>query len=205
ERIKHRSDIDRAVAQMLLDSGVSAARPEISEWHVSKEKMRLFALVAFLPSLLFAFAAIALSSLSRALVALAAPAAALAVVAPGLFIASTAVDEATLMAIAAALCCVAAMSMWPARYRDLRQSVSPFAATSIAAVLMFAFAAPASNWRSPLIAAMLALASGSLFAAVLPASLMILVTDARRRISAQARAAQRPAKWERLDEPPHLA
>jgi ABC-type multidrug transport system ATPase subunit len=111
QALAKRLEIDRGVGLFPWPAGVIAERPQLAAWNLSMAKVRLAAVAAFLPLLLFTAAAIALASLARAFVALAPAAVAVAFVAPVLAAASARLDEMTLLATGAAVCCVAALAV----------------------------------------------------------------------------------------------
>jgi hypothetical protein len=67
----NRKNADRTLSLMSLPAGVVLDRPPLGAVTFSIEKLRLFRLAALLPSMMFALAAVVLSSLRRALIALA--------------------------------------------------------------------------------------------------------------------------------------
>ncbi|HEX3068077.1 MAG TPA: ATP-binding cassette domain-containing protein, partial [Thermoanaerobaculia bacterium] len=207
--ITKRLGIDRTVALFPMPAGVIAERPQLAAWTFSIAKFRLAAVAAFLPLLLFTAAAIALGSLSRALIALASAAVSLAFVAPVLAAAAARLDETALLATGAALCCVVALAVTAllrsgrstsGSYRFVRSSLRPFIVATIASgafLLIDASARPAIGdvWRAPLFAAATVLIAGIPAALILPASLDILLRDAARRRGAAARAIAHPIMW----------
>ena len=207
--IAKRLEIDRMVSVAPLPAGVIAERPQLATWSFSIAKFRLAAVAAFLPLLLFTAAAIALGSLARALVALAPAAVSIAFVAPVLAAVSARLDEMTLLATGAAVCCVAALAVaallriaGPAggAYRLVRSHARPAAVATIAAgafLIIAASARPAIGdaWRAPLLAAAAVLITGFPAALILPSALDILLRDVERRRSAGARAIAHPMVW----------
>ncbi len=207
--ISKRLDIDRMVALFPMPPGVIAERPQLAAWSFSIAKFRLAAVAAFLPLLLFTAAAIALGTLTRALIALAPAAVSLAFVAPVLAAAAARLDEMALLATGAALCCVVALAVTAllesrgstnGTYRLVRSHARPFIIAAIAAgtlLLIAASARPAIGdaWRAPLLAAATVLITGIPAALILPASLDILLRDVARRRSAAARAVAHPTVW----------
>ncbi|HEV2718631.1 MAG TPA: hypothetical protein VG323_01330, partial [Thermoanaerobaculia bacterium] len=161
--VAKRNDVDRVVSMAALPSGVTLERPPITSWTFSMAKLRLAALAAFLPILLFTAAAIVLSSMRRAAIALAPAAAGLAFVAPALTIADAPLDELTLLAAGGALCAVVALAVSAMReanaYRALRRNAAVTIVAVIAAVTML-IVAGREPWRAPLLAAAAALLGG---------------------------------------------
>ncbi len=204
-----RLDIDRMVALFPMPAGVIAERPQLAAWSFSVAKFRLAAVAAFLPLLLFTAAAIALGTLSRALVALAPAAVSLAFVAPVLAAAASRLDEMALLATGAALCCVVALAVTAllesrsstnGTYRLVRSQARPTIIAAIAAAALLLIAASArpaigDAWRAPLLAAATVLITGIPAALILPASLDILLRDVARRRGAAARAVAHPIVW----------
>jgi len=207
--ITKRQDIDRIVSLFPMPAGVIAERPQLAAWTFSIAKFRLVAVAAFLPLLLFTAAAIALGSLTRALVALAPAAVSLAFVAPVLAAAASRLDEMALLATGAALCCVVALAVMAllesrgstnGTYRLVRSHAGPAIIATIAAgalLLIAASARPAIGdaWRAPLLAAATVLITGIPAALILPASLDILLRDVARRRGTAARAIAHPVMW----------
>ena len=213
-----REEIDRIVSQAPLPAGVIAERPQLGAWNFSAAKLRLAAVAAFLPLLLFTAAAIVLGSLPRAVVALAPATVAIAFVAPVLAAAGARLDETTLLATGAALCGVTALAAVTllriggaaAAYRVLRgEFATVVTATGTGAALLgiAATAHPAIGdaWRAPLLAALAVVVAGVPTALALPAAVDALLRDARRRRGAAARAVARPAAWVGDGVVPHLS
>jgi ABC-type multidrug transport system ATPase subunit/multidrug efflux pump subunit AcrB len=105
ELLEKRKEIDRVVAATVLPAGTVVDRPSLESWTFSRAKLRLAGLAAFLPLLLFATAAVILSSLRQALVAMTPAVFGLAFAAPLLRLVSAEVDEITLVVLAAVMCC----------------------------------------------------------------------------------------------------
>ena len=209
QKLGKRDEIDRVLSLAQLPAGVALERPSLTDWSFSVAKLRLLALAAFLPLLLIGAAAIALDSFASALAAVSASVAGVACAAPALLLTSSNVDELTLLAIAAAVCCTCANAVvvlirsraqTNASYRTLRRFAVPSlaAAGAMLLVLLAAASAPAASrdgWRAPLIAVL------SVFIAGMPASLIVapaigvMTRDVRRRRTTAARAASRPAEW----------
>jgi ABC-type multidrug transport system ATPase subunit len=210
QALAKRKDVDRTVGLTLLPAGVVAVRPSLDSWKFSAAKLRLVALSAFLPILLFTAAAMTLGSLGRALIALTPAALALAFVAPALTIATARLDELTLLAVGAALCCVVAATTAMflrfvdrgagRAYRALRGHGRAAIVATIGGALLLGIAASArpaigDAWRAPLLAAATIVATGVPAATLLPAAIEILLRDLRRRRGAAARAVAHPALW----------
>jgi ABC-type multidrug transport system ATPase subunit len=207
--ISKRLDIDRMVALFPMPAGVIAERPQLAAWSFSIAKFRLAAVAAFLPLLLFTAAAIALGTLSRALIALAPAAVSLAFVAPVLAAAEARLDEMALLATGAALCCVVALAVTAllrsrsttnGTYRFVRGHARPMIIATIASgalLLIAASARPAIGdaWRAPLFAAATVLITGMPAALILPASLDILLRDFARHRGAAARSIAHAMVW----------
>jgi ABC-2 type transport system ATP-binding protein len=214
-----RLDIDRMVSLFPMPAGVIAERPQLAAWSFSIAKFRLVAVAAFLPLLLFTAAAIALGTLTRALIALAPAAVSLAFVAPVLAAAAARLDEMALLATGAALCCVVALAVTAllrskgstnGTYRLVRGHARPDIIAAIAAgafLLIAASARPAIGdaWRAPLLAAATVLITGIPAALILPASLDILLRDVARRRGTAARAIAHPIMWTDSSAPPQIS
>jgi len=215
--VDHREKIDRVLAQLSLPPDVSIARPSLSKWAMSREKLRAMTLAALLPILLFAVAAIALGSTRAAFVSLAPAGAGIALTAALMLITSAAIDESTILGISAAACCITAIATIALRarsnvsaYRMLRGASVPAVVAAIAAVLMLV---PASmleasrrgGWSQPLVAAATMLACGSALAPLLSAAIGIVARDLRRRSSSEAKSTRRPAIWSEPDAPTTLS
>ncbi|HKO00887.1 MAG TPA: efflux RND transporter permease subunit, partial [Thermoanaerobaculia bacterium] len=215
--VDHREKLDRVLAQFVLPPDVSIARPPLSKWSMSREKLRAMTLAALLPILLFAIAAIALGSTRAAFVSLAPAGAGIALTAALMLITSAAIDESTIFAISAAACCITATATIALRarsnvsaYRMLRGASVPAVVGSIAALLILV---PASmldasrrgGWSQPLVAAATMLACGSALAPLLSAAIGIVARDLRRRSSREAQATRRPAIWTAPDAPTTLS
>ena len=199
QRQAARVKADRTLSLMALPAGVVLERPSLSQWDFSAERLRLFGLAALLPSMLFALAAIALSSLRRAVVALTPAVLAVACTSPALMMAYAPLDEVVLLAIGAAAAVVTALSTAAmlrttttgAVYRALRQSLRPGVMAALAGALMLAIAGASGGelggvWQAPLIAACVMFATGAVIAPLLPAAIEIL---SRRRPRSVAPAA----------------
>jgi ABC-2 type transport system ATP-binding protein len=184
ERKNRRANVDRTLSLMHFPAGIVFERPPLGAWDVSREKLRLFGLAALLPSMLFALAAIVLSSLRRALLALAPALVGVACVSPALLLAFASMDEVVLLVAGAAVCCVTALSTVAllhftgvaAMYRLLRRAFVPCAIGAVAGAAMLFIASTAGRglgeaWRAPLLAAAVVLAAG-ITAIVLPAALV---------------------------------
>jgi ABC-2 type transport system ATP-binding protein len=194
ETIAKRNSVDRALAVFQLPAGVIAERPPLATWAFSAAKLRLAAVAAFLPLLMFTAAAIALSSLARAAAALVPGAVALALVAPVLAAASAQLDEMTLLAAGAALCAVTAMAVVAllriegsaARtYRFIRAHAAGALTATAAGGALLAIAAVApvdigDAWRAPLLAAAAIVIAGMPAALFLPAASALLVRETVR-------------------------
>jgi len=184
EILAKRKDVDRIVSMTALPSGVTLERPSIASWTFSMAKLRLAALAAFLPLLLFTAAAIVLSSLRGAAIALAPAAAGLALVAPALTIAGAQLDELTLLAAGGALCAVVARAVAAMReqnaYRALRRNAAATMVSVIATATMLIVAAR-DPWRAPLLAAAAALLGGVPAAIILPGAIAAVARDLRAR------------------------
>ncbi len=215
-----REAVDRSVSLASLPAGVFIERPQLGTLTFSAAKLRLAAVAAFLPLLIFTAAAIALSSLARAAVAMAPAVVAVAFVAPVLSVAAARLDEMTLLATGAAVCCIAALAVTTllriggdsvARtYREVRRHAHPMVIATIAGGVMIVVAATAhpaigDTWRSPLLAAASVVVTGMPAALILPSAIEALLRDARRRRGAVARASSRPAAWSEAGLIPHLA
>jgi ABC-type multidrug transport system ATPase subunit len=219
QAIAGRMDVDRAVALFPLPAGVIAERPPLAAWSFSVARMRLAALAAFLPLLIFTAATIALSSLARAAAALAPGAVAVALVAPLLAAASAQLDEMTLLATGAALCCVTAMAVVTLlriggsvvrTYRFVRGHAGAIAIATLAGGTLLVVAATCRSaigdaWRAPLLAAAAVIVAGMPAALFLPSAIDLLLRDVARRRGAGARAAAHPAEWREERLVPHLS
>jgi ABC-type multidrug transport system ATPase subunit len=217
--ITKRSEIDRAVSLYPLPAGVIVERPQLASWSFSIAKLRLVSVAAFLPLLLFTGSAIVLGSLARAAAALAPGVVSIAFVAPILAATQTRLDEMTLLAAGAALCCVAALTVAAllriggragGAYRFVRNFARPAFVATIAAGAFLVIAASArlaigDAWRAPLLAASAVLISGIPVAVILPATLDILLRDLRRRRSSGARALAQPMVWTDSKSPLQLS
>ena len=179
---------DRTLSLMTLPPGVVLERPPLARWTFSGEKLRLLGLAALLPSMMFALAAIVLSSLRRALVALAPPVVAIACTSPLLLAAGAPMDELVLLAIGASLCCVSALSTTAtlhftriaATYRAMRRSFVGCTIAAAAGAVMTGVAATGGGelgetWRAPLLAACVVFAAGGATALLLPAAIESLL------------------------------
>jgi ABC-2 type transport system ATP-binding protein len=209
EKINRRESIDRTVSLVPLDSGVTIERPSIAKWSVSAQKLRLFALIAFLPALLIAAAAMVLSSMPKAIGAVSICAGAVAFVAPILMLVSEVVNEWTLLAIGCAISCGSAMAVTmmvsasgeiASTYRTARRFMRPVIVAAIAGCAMLAVtagAAPAirDGWRAPLLAAAIVSLVSMISAAVVAPAIVIITRDVRLRRGAAARATRNPAAW----------
>jgi ABC-type multidrug transport system ATPase subunit/multidrug efflux pump subunit AcrB len=216
-RFDHREKIDRFIEELPMPADVSIARPSLSKWNMSREKLRAIGLAALLPMLLFVVAAIALSSTRAALMSLAPAGAGVALTGALMMTTSAAIDEPTILAMSGAACCVTALAIVALRahtnvsaYRMLRGASVPAVAGAIAALLMLAPAAfiEASlrgGWRQPLLAAATMLACGSALAPLLSAAIEIVTRDLRRRTSSAAKELRRPAAWTSTTEPATLS
>jgi ABC-type multidrug transport system ATPase subunit len=132
-----------------------------------------------------------------------------AFVAPILAAAQARLDEMTLLAAGAAVCCITALTVAAllriagrtgGAYRLVRNHARFALAATIAAgalLLIAASARPAIGdaWRAPLLAASAILISGIPVALILPAALDILLRDVQRRRSSGARALAQPMAW----------
>jgi ABC-2 type transport system ATP-binding protein len=215
QALEQRIKIDRSFASIALPPGTLLERPSLSKWTFSKEKLRLLGLAAFLPLLLLAAACVVLNSAQRALIAAAPAALAIALAAPMLLMTESEVDEITLLAIAAAVCCVLpvivdlvirAGSSTAATYRAVRISAFPLIACALAAAALLAvpaFTAEAlrSGWRAPLVACAAVLFVALASTAVLPAAILIALREAKRRGGSVAQATRHPEEWVRGDSP----
>ena len=220
QALAKRSAIDRTIGLAAFPAGVVAERPSLVSWKFSAAKLRLVTLAAFLPVLLLTAAAMALGSLSSALLALTPAAMALAVIAPALTAASARLDETTLLAAGAALCCVvAAATVTLLRftghttgrvYRVLHDHVRVALISAFAGALMLGVAASARPaigdlWRAPLLASSAVILAGMPAAVLLPASIDVLLRYFRRRRGSVARAIAHPAVWADETVQPHLS
>ncbi|MEK6375252.1 MAG: efflux RND transporter permease subunit [Acidobacteriota bacterium] len=220
QAIAKRLEIDRTISLVALPAEVIAERPQLAAWSFSLAKLRLAAVAAFLPLLIFTAAAIALASLARAAVALTPAAVSIAFVAPVLAAASARLDEMTLLATGAAVCCVAALAVVMLlriggasagrTYRAIRLHAWPLVVAAIAGGALIAIAASArpaigDAWRAPLLAAGAVVITGIPAALVLPGTIDVLLRDAAGRRGAVARASARPAVWSHSDAAPHLS
>jgi ABC-type multidrug transport system ATPase subunit len=217
--IAKRLDVDRMISLYPLPAGVIAERPQLAAWSFSIAKLRLASVAAFLPLLLFTAAAIVLGSLARAAVALTPGAVSIAFVAPILAAAQARLDEMTLLATGASVCCIVALTVAAllriggrtgGAYRLVRNHVHFALAATIAAgalLLIAASARPAIGdaWRAPLLAASAVLISGIPVALILPAALDILLRDVQRRRSSGARALAQPMMWTDSKSPLQLS
>src|SRR5258708_493681 len=212
-----RMKIDRTLSLMSLSPGVVLRRPALGAWDFSAEKLRLFGLAAPLPSLLGALAATALSSLSRAPIALAPAGLAVACASPALIVAGAPMDEVVLLAIGAAVCCITALATIgmlhfarvAATYRTMRAMFLPCAIASLAGAAMTAMAGTgggglAETWQAPLLASCVVFGIGGC-ALLLPAAIAnltrgdgVLPWDARKdgRLEAASPAGWKPALLE---------
>jgi ABC-2 type transport system ATP-binding protein len=216
--IAKRNDIDRTVSLAPLPAGVAVDRPQTAPWRVSVPELRLEAVAAFLPLLLFALAAIVTGSFTRTFETLAPAAVALAFVAPILAAASASLDEMTLLATGAALCGVTAFSAAVVlrtdgsvarTLRTVRPLGRPVAAATLGSAALLFLAAGARSamgdgWRAPLLAA------GTVFAVGIPTSLMLpsavallLRHVSRRRVTLAGIAS--PAEWSDPAASPQLS
>ena len=220
QKIAKRMEIDRTVTLTQLPAGVIVERPQLASWNFSAAKLRLAAVAAFLPLLIFTAAAIAAGSLARAFVAMTPAAAAVSFVAPVLAAASARLDEMTLLASGTAVCCVAALAVVTllrigggsaARtYRTVRRHARPMVVASLAGGAFIAVAASArpaigDAWRAPLLAAAAIVISGTPMALILPGAIDTLLRDTRRRRGSAARAVARPAVWSDPGTGPQLS
>jgi ABC-type multidrug transport system ATPase subunit len=183
QKLASRREMDRMLSTMPLPPGVVLERPALDSWRFTAEKGRLFGLIALLPALLFALAAIVLSSLRRAGIALFPALVAVACIAPLLLLVDARLDEGTLFAAACAVCAVTAVSTLAlARfggagrtYRTLRALLVPSLGASLAAGVMLMIASTAATqlgdvWRAPLLAAGIVFLAGGAGAMLLPAA-----------------------------------
>jgi ABC-2 type transport system ATP-binding protein len=220
QAIAKREEVDRSISLAVLPPGVIVERPELGSWNFSASKMRLAAVAAFLPLLLITAAAIALSSLVRAAVAMAPAAIGVAFVAPVLAAVPARLDEITLLAAGAAVCCTAAFTVVTLlriggggtgrTYRVLRREARPAVIAAIAGgtlLLVAATAHPAIGdaWRAPLLAAATVVIIGIPAGLILPGAIDALLRDARRRRGKAARAMARPGVWSDTAAVPHIA
>jgi ABC-2 type transport system ATP-binding protein len=197
EALKKRLDVDRTISTTLLPPGVAVDRPTLENLTVSREKLRLLGVAALLPLLLFTTAAIVLSSLGRALLALAPAVTGIAVVAPVLAAAGAEVDELTLLATGGAICGVVALAVStildsrgvPGAYRTARRDTLNAIGAAVAGVALLAIAASARSsmgegWRAPLIAAAAVIAAGVPAAVLLPTAIISLIAHRGAGVSA---------------------
>jgi ABC-2 type transport system ATP-binding protein len=215
--IEKRKEIDRTVASMPLPPGIAVIRPSLSDWAFSLQKLRLLALATFLPVLLFAASAIALSSFRGAAAVVATTVVGVAAAAPALMLASASVDELTLLAMGASICCIAAIAVvtllrardetGPA-YRSQRRFTNPTLAALLAVVALLAIPASAANagtdgWRAPMLAALAVFVAGVPAAILVAPAIGFETRELHRRRTPVARAASHPPQW--LEGPPLLA
>jgi ABC-type multidrug transport system ATPase subunit/multidrug efflux pump subunit AcrB len=202
----NRKNADRTLSLMSVPAGVVLDRPALGAVTFSIEKLRLFGLAALLPSMMFALAAVVLSSLRRALIALAPALVGIACTSPALLAADAPMDELVLLATAAAACCVTAAATIAlvrfrsvaATYRELRRALSVVAVAAIAGGVMLGVAATASAglgeaWRAPLLAACAVLITGGAPSMLLPSA---IESVARRRERVVVPAVWTPAVLE---------
>jgi ABC-2 type transport system ATP-binding protein len=208
QAIAKRLEIDRAVALFPLPAGVIVERPALAAWSFSTAKLRLAAMAAFLPILLFTAAAIALASLARAAIALTPAVVAVAFVAPVLAAASARLDELTLLGTGAALCAVVALAvvvlLMGRTFRTIQTHAPAAMLTTVAGAALIAIAATAhpsigDSWRAPLLAAATVVLIGTPSALFLPSAIGLARRDLR------ARRVVRPAAWRDASLVPHLA
>jgi ABC-2 type transport system ATP-binding protein len=187
----NRANADRTLSLMEVPAGMILERPSLSHWDFSAGRLRLFGLAALLPSMLLALAAIALSSIRRAFIALMPGVLGVACTSPALLALSAPLNEVVLLAIGAAAALITALStMTMARstaaggiYRMLRRTLVTGAIPAAAGMLMLLIAGTSGGdlpglWQAPLLAAGVMLATGAVLAPLLPAAVEIL---SRRR------------------------
>ncbi|HJQ39739.1 MAG TPA: ATP-binding cassette domain-containing protein, partial [Thermoanaerobaculia bacterium] len=164
------------------------------------------------PALLFAAAAMALSSLRAAFVGVSASAAGVAFAAPALLATASPLDAIALLAVGAATACVTGFAVRTHRervtdsYRVLRHDAAPALLASLAVVIMLVIfatapAAARDGWRGPLAAAAALLAVGMPASLFVAPALNVVWTNVRRRRTPQARAAAHPVEWRSADPP----
>jgi ABC-type multidrug transport system ATPase subunit len=188
-----RANADRSLSQMALPAGVVLDRPPLAQWTFSREKLRLLGLAALLPSMMFALAAILLSSLRRALVALTPALIAVACAAPMLVAADAPMNELVLLALGAATCSITAVATIGltrggrigSAYRLVRRHLIAGVVASLAGAALLGVAATGGGelgetWRAPLLAACVAFATGGASALLLPAAIESLLRPRAR-------------------------
>ncbi|MFP5288407.1 MAG: ABC transporter ATP-binding protein [Thermoanaerobaculia bacterium] len=211
-RLDTRRTIDRSLGQLGLPTGCDLERPSLSPGLWQSERVRLIALGAAVPLLLFAVAACRLGGLLRGLVALAPLGLGLLAATPLIRSGLGQADELTVFALAAALALalpaiiegtLASFEIPPFRlYRSLRRE-APWLLGAVPA-LAIGLAAPTLGvdplllrWAAPLRTAAVAGGTALLASALLSPALLLLARGAAERVRhpEEVRRRQRPPRW----------
>jgi len=207
-----RLKIDRSLGQLALPTGSNLERPSLAPGLWQSERVRLIALGAAVPLLLFAVAACRLGGFLRGLVALAPLALGLLAATPLIRSGLGQADELTVFALAAALALalpavvegtLASPAVRPSRlYRALRRE-TPWLLGAVPA-LAIGLAAPTLGvdplllrWVTPLRAAAVAGGTALLASALLSPALLLLARGGAERLRnpEEVRRRQRPPQW----------
>ncbi|MES1242512.1 MAG: ATP-binding cassette domain-containing protein, partial [Acidobacteriota bacterium] len=210
-RIAKRKEIDRSLGQVLLPTGADLDRPSLAPGIWQSERVRLGALAAAVPLLLFAVAACRLGSLLRGLAALAPLALGLLAATPVIAAGLGQADELTVLALGAGLALalpgvaegtLASSASRPSRlYRSLRRE-TPWMLGAVPALL--ALAAPTLGldplqlrWVTPLRVAAVSGGTALLASILVSPALLLLGRGAAERVRRpeEVRRRQRPPAW----------
>ena len=211
-RREKRREIDRSLGQVSLPSGSELERPSLAPALWQGERVRLIALAAAIPLLLFTVAACRLGSLLLGLAALAPLGLGLLAATPVIQSGLGQADEVTVFALAAALALalpavveatLLAKAGRPSHlYRSLRRE-APWALGAVP-ILIAGLVAPTLGldplllrWVTPLRAAALAAGTAMLSAALLSPALLLLGRGAQERLRnpEEVRRRSRPPRW----------
>jgi ABC-2 type transport system ATP-binding protein len=211
-RLFRRKEIDRSLGQLLLPAGCDLERPSLAPGIWQSERVRLAALAAAVPLLLFAVAACRLGSLLRGLAALAPLALGLLAAAPVVASGLGQADELTVFALGAGLALalpgvaegtLASTGSRPSRlYRSLRRE-TPWVLGAVPAMVL-GLAVPTLGldplqlrWVTPLRVAATTGGTALLASVLLSPALLLLGRGAAERVRRpeEVRRRQRPPEW----------
>jgi ABC-2 type transport system ATP-binding protein len=214
EDVRHakRQEIDRSLGQLLLPTGADLDRPSLAPGIWQSERVRLAALAAAVPLLLFAVAACRLGSLLRGLAALAPLALGLLAATPLIASALGQADELTVFALGAGLALalpgvaegtLSSGDFQPSRlYRSLRRE-TPWMLAAVPAVVL-GLVVPTLGldplqlrWVTPLRVAAVSGGTALLASILLSPALLLLGRGAaeRARHPEDVRRRRRPPVW----------